>query len=203
MPVSEFTKAEHPVTFTSRALKLRVVMEAGHPMRNSWGDKIGDTTGYTIEFQDGRYVAETVDEIEFLRGRIAAGSEIWELGKTHAPDSKATIQLIATSDTAEVHRILADEYASWQRQDVIDTARKVLELRGEQPAEPDDEPDPEPVSASVNQPEDPEPQNQHTASYAEIPWQQLVQFAKQQGIQTYGKKREEIEAALADVKVAA
>lgn len=202
MPVTEFTKATHPVTFASRALKQRVVMEAGHPMRNSWGDKIGDTVGHTLEFVDGRYVAESVEEIEYLRGRIntPGGPEIWELGKTHAPDSKATIQQIAAlaakGDTAELHRLRSQEMSEWQRQDVLDTLDAVLEVHGE-PVEDEPAPAPEPAAATVVEPKDPEPENAAVAAMADVPWPQLKQFAAQQGVKTHKKSREEIEAELA------
>lgn len=208
MPVTEFTKADHPVTFASRALKQRVVMEAGHPMRNSWGDKIGDTVGHTLEFVDGRFVAETEEEIAYLRGRINTdgGPDIWELGKTHAPDSKATIQQIASlaakGDTAELHRLRSQEMSEWQRSDVLDTLDAVLEVHGEPVEDHGPAPAPEPVAAKVIEPEDPEPENQAVAAMKDVPWLQLKQFASQQGINTHGKKRDEIEAELADLQPA-
>ncbi len=198
MPTTqEFTHAEFPVTFASRALSLRVVMEPGHPIRNSWGDKIGDTLGHTIEFQDGRFVAETDEEIAFLRSRMndPAGADLVELGTTSAPDSKPVLQTLALASRDEIEQILNEERSTWRRQDVLDLATALLEQRHGETVDP--EPAPEPVAQTVQPPADPEPVNTATASYADVPWPQLKQFASTQGINTHGKKRPEVEAELA------
>lgn len=201
MPTTqEFTRAEFPVTFASRALSLRVVMEPGHPIRNSWGDKIGDTLGHTIEFQDGRFVAETDEEIAYLRSRMndPSGPDLVELGTTSAPDSKPVLQTLALASRDEIQQILNEERGTWRRQDVMDLATALLEQRHGETVEP--EPTPDPVAQTVQAPADPEPVNIATVSYQDVPWPQLKQFASSQGINTHGKKREEIEAELATLQ---
>lgn len=129
MPVT-LTPAERPVTFASKRPQQRCVMVAGTDKYNTFGAYVGGEAGHTIEFNAGRFDAKYVEEIEWLRDRINHGLEIYELGQTNAPDSKALIEEIIGASPERIIDIRDEERSSWQRKDVLSACDRMLARLG-------------------------------------------------------------------------
>lgn len=114
------------VTFTSRFGNHRITMEAQEPQYV--GNRYtGESEGKAIVFTNGMYSTSDETEIEFLRERIAKGTQIFEI-PAQVPDPSDTLVELVTAGPERTAEILAEEQDSWQREKVIDVAREKLAL---------------------------------------------------------------------------